>query len=189
MATFTAFACEPCSKILTLEETVEKAQFIIIGQKIGEADKPSKESIDGPPWIEVKINSILKGDIDTNKIKAASWYGMCRYGFANVGYDRLYVMFLERAEGGTLYDAVDWGCSVKKLWVENNTVTYNGEKVSIDEFAERFNLEQPTTIKQQVDDTTTVQPEDQTIPFVYIILIVGVFLLLVVIWLKIKKVF
>ncbi len=143
-----AFACEPCPKILNLAETIEEAQFIIIGQKVARCSPfSSRKSLGDPDCMEVKINQVLKGTIDTDKIKVATFYGMCPYGITTVKDDRFYMMFLAGANREMVYEAVRWGCSVKALLVENDTVKYKGERISTDEFAARFGLQKPTMIK------------------------------------------
>ena len=50
-----ARACEPCFKILTLEETAAQADLIIIGRKGREGPSTGDYPHGGPDWIEIRI--------------------------------------------------------------------------------------------------------------------------------------
>lgn len=179
------FACQPCSKSLSLEETIEKAQFIIIGQQIS---GDSTEESDNPKWIEVKIGKILKGNIKQEKVKLASWYAMCPYGIINIDNGQSYMIFLEKEEGEIIYEAVDSGCSVKTLLAENDMVSFQGEKISLDEFTSRMNLQQPVVTDGVNNDTLkTIANADSINKILIGLIIIVSIIVLVFLFIKIKK--
>ena len=123
-----------------------------------------------------------------DKIKLASWYGMCPYGITNINDNRSYMMFLEREEREAIYEAVDWGCSVKAVLVENDAINYKGEKISINEFATRLNLQQPSNIQQSTDKDITINDFiSKNIKIIYIFLFIGVMFVLVTVLIRTKK--
>ena len=149
-----AFACEPCPKILNLEETINKSDLIIVGQKVSDGPK----SDFGPAWIEVKIIETLKGSIQDAKIKVSSWYGMCSYGII-IDDNKNYLILLQKAENAEeniSYTPVDWGCSQKKYLVENNQIDLNGEKISLENLASKYGLKIP----KKTIDNNRVQIQD-----------------------------
>ena len=65
---------------------------------------------------------------------------MCEYGIY-LRDNEEYVLFLKKADAGFNnydYDAVNWGCSVKSLVVEDNMVQYDGKKISVDEISQNI---------------------------------------------------
>ena len=124
-ATSIVYACEPCPSTLNFEETVEKSDLIIIGQRT-DFSPNEQDSFEGPESINVKIIEILKGETNQNQIKVNSWDGMCGYGI--VVDDKEYVMLLQ--EKDNIYDAVDFGCSIKTFPVLTDTVLKDTVTVS-----------------------------------------------------------
>jgi hypothetical protein len=133
-----AKACEPCFKILTLEETAEQADLIIIGKKVKEGPSTGQYPQGGPDWIEIKVLETLKGEAPANRIKVNSWDGMCNYGII-ITDKREYLIFL--AEREDFYKAVDIGCAAKQFPIENGIVEMYEESVPLDEFVTRLGLE------------------------------------------------
>jgi hypothetical protein len=137
-----AGACEPCSRTLNIVETTKTADLIIIGQKI--EDGPIQESAPkyvGGNWIKVKALTVLKGNLEDLEVNLKSWDDFCPYGI--VIDDRTYVIFLAKSkddEGGYQYEAVNAGCAVKTLLVENDTVNFLGRPLSIEDFSEALQL-------------------------------------------------
>lgn len=132
-------ACEPCKEVLDFENTVERADLIIVGRKIenGPNTFPYKHlrRYTRPDWIKVKVVRTLKGVPSSKWILVNSWDGKCKYGL--VLDDELYVMFLrQRSVSGQdyQYDAVNYGCSVKNYLVENGSVDFQGIKISMNSF-------------------------------------------------------
>ena len=135
------YACEPCVKALNLEESINKSDLIIVGAKVAQGPAASDVGPGGPEWIEVKVTRILKGNIKEDKIKVNSWDGMCPYGI--IVDEKYYAMLLAERKSSYAdyqYDAVDFGCAVKTLLVENNMVNVEGKGVSIDDFIKNFSL-------------------------------------------------
>ena len=140
----TSFACTPCPKELTFNETVKETNLIIIGKKIFEgpstkydenpAGPASPTSPGGPDWIKVAILEVLKGETNQKEITVNSWNGMCAYGI--IVDDGTYVILLEK--GGDQYYEVHAGCGAKTFLVENDKVGFYGEKISVDDFVSKL---------------------------------------------------
>jgi hypothetical protein len=133
-----ALACEPCFRILTLEETAEAADLVIIGRLARKGPSTGDYPQGGPDWIEVQVLETLKGKPKEKRIRVNSWDGMCNYGII-LPDKRDYIIFL--AEGEELYKAVDIGCAAKQFPIENGMVMLETESVSLDEFVARWGLE------------------------------------------------
>jgi hypothetical protein len=129
-----AWACEPCMKTLDLDESVERADLIIVGRRTDYFSREAEGPFGGPDTVRVKVLRVLKGPADVDEITVNSWDGMCDYGI--VVDDREYVMLLE--EQGPIYIAVLDGCGVKALLVERGGVELDAKHVSLDELAARF---------------------------------------------------
>ena len=160
------YACEPCPSTLNFEETVEKSDLIIIGQRtdFSSNEQDSFETL--PDSINVKIIEILKGNTNQNQITVNSWDGMCGYGI--VVDNKEYVILLQ--ERDNMYDAVDFGCSVKTFSVDNGLVDFNGDKISIDEFTNKLGSQAD---RQIIDDESKKQVSVfyYTIPAIVILIV------------------
>ena len=160
------YACEPCPSTLNFEETVEKSDLIIIGQRtdFSPNEQDSFETL--PDSINVNIIEILKGNTNQNQITVNSWDGMCGYGI--VVDNKEYVILLQ--ERDNMYDAVDFGCSVKTFSVDNGLVDFNGDKISIDEFTNKLGSQAD---RQIIDDESKKQVSVfyYTIPAIVILIV------------------
>ena len=161
---------------MNFEETVEKSDLIIIGQRtdFSSNEQDSFETL--PDSINVKIIEILKGNTNQNQITVNSWNGMCGYGI--VVDDKEYVMLLQ--EKDNMYDAVDFGCSVKTFPVDNGLVDFNGDKISIDEFTDKLGSQAARPV---IDSGF----QKQLSKYYYIIPAIIIFIVLFFIILKIRK--
>jgi hypothetical protein len=127
ITTETAIACQPCKSKLDLEQSLKKADLVIVGKRI---DYDPEEKM--PSSIKVNIIKVLKGEIKKGQIEVKSWYGMCPYGI--VVDDRIHVMILKNpSKMQGMYTAVNTGCSVTKLPVKSNKVSVEGKIMSIAE--------------------------------------------------------
>ena len=134
ITTETAIACQPCKSKLNLEQSLEKADLVIVGKRI---DYDPEEKM--PSSIKVNIIKVLKGEIKKGQIEVKSWYGMCPYGI--VVDDRIYVMILKKPlkiQG--MYTTVNTGCSVTKLLVKSSKVSVDGKIMSIEDIAKIINM-------------------------------------------------
>lgn len=172
--TATVYACQPCPSTLNFEETVEKSDLIIIGQRT-DFSPNEQDSFEVPDSINVKIIEILKGETSQNQISVNSWDGMCGYGI--VIDDKKYVMLLQ--ERDNIYDTIDFGCSVKTFSVENGLVDFNGDKISIDEFTDKLDSQANWKI---IDDKIQRQ-----IPMLYVIPAIVILIVLFFIIIKLRK--
>ena len=141
---YPTYACQPCQKSLSLEETINESDYIIIGQKIKEA--PLEGYDIGPEWTEIKVLQVLKGVIKDSSIKTRSWYGMCNYGI--ILDDNTHLIFLEYGYDSELEENIFHavGCATKTIYVNDNFVTVEGDELTINEFSEKFNLPEPIRI-------------------------------------------
>ena len=154
------FACQPClGTPLNLEETVDRADLIIVGHKIDDGQQSSsREDIDIliPELIQVRILEILKGSTQSTEIKVRSFYGMCAYGIV-LNDNRNYLILLSNVSETEeeLYSSVDGDCAEKSYLVLNNQVDIKGQNISLDDFASKHSL-----IRTTLDDRT--QTKDTT---------------------------
>jgi hypothetical protein len=175
-ASLIVYACEPCPSTLNFQETVEKSDLIVIGQRtdFSPNEQDSFETL--PESINVDIIEILKGSTNQNQITVNSWDGMCGYGI--VVDDKEYVMLLQKKDN--MYDAVNFGCSIKTFSVDNGLVDFNGDKISIDEFTDKLGSQAD---RQIIDDKSKKQDSI----FYYIIPAIVIFSVLFFIILKLRK--
>ena len=137
-STLPSYACEPCTKVLSFEESVKEADLIVIGKNI--TLESNSRKIGGPEWIEVEVREVLKGKIDANKIKVNSWDGMCGYGIV-IDQSNDYVILLKKREipnGEYQFDAVNFGCGVKEYVLKGNYVDMDGNEISLSEFKSKL---------------------------------------------------
>jgi hypothetical protein len=129
-------ACEPCFKTLSLEETIQQADLIIVGEKTANGPSVGMDHYpDASDWIEIRIFDILKGQEEEEYIRVNSWNGMCGYGI--VIAEGKYVIFLEQRKDDRevyQYDAVNNGCSIKIYPMEGEIVVLEDERISVEEF-------------------------------------------------------
>jgi hypothetical protein len=130
-----AFACQPCQSTLTLEQSASKAELIIVGERLNFSPNEVR-----PQSIKLRIVSILKGKAERKKIVVRSWYQkICPYGI--IVDDQRYVMFLSKSvEMPGMYEAVEGGCGVKTLSVQNKEVLVEGKRMSLAELREKYKL-------------------------------------------------
>lgn len=128
-----AWSCEPCESTLGLQETIQQADLIIVGQKIKNITEPGiPEEIS--PEILVRVDQTLKGFIKEKELKVHSYSGECPYGI--VVDDKSYLIFLK----GPPYTAVNQGCAVKTVPVEEGLVAHEGRRLSPTKFVAEFGV-------------------------------------------------
>lgn len=168
-----AFACEPCVNVLNLEETIQKADLIIVGQKVANGTKLDYGESEKPDWIEVEVLEVFKGSVPQTKIKINSWDNMCAYGII-INDARNYLMFLQERtspEEDYTYDTIGFGCAEKTFLVEDNQVNLNGQKIAVETFASTYGL---TAFK---DTNNRVTPQKQNLKL-YIAVTIAILTLL-----------
>jgi len=132
--TETVIACQPCKSKLDLEQSLKKADLVIVGKRI---DYDPEEKM--PSSIKVNIIKVLKGEIKEEQIEVKSWYGMCPYGI--VVDNQIYVMILKKPlKMQGMYTTVNTGCSVTKLLVKSKKVSVDGKIMSIEDIAKIINM-------------------------------------------------
>lgn len=150
-----AQACEPCFEIWDLDQTAEGADLIIVGRKVSEGPSTGDAPNGGPDWIQVRVEEVLKGEVDANQIQVNSWDGMCDYGI--VADSGSYVMFL--AWNGEMYGAVNIGCAVRQYPVQGDVVDVDGQAMAMDAFASSLGLERPAGDEDKAATVEAVEPE------------------------------
>lgn len=168
-----ASACEPCVDVLTLEETAERADLIVIGYAL-EGITPSEfdGNFIGPDWMTLAVTQVIKGELRNNPIRVNSWNGMCQYGIV-LEDNASYVIFLQ--DVGDMYDAVEHGCAVKALPVFDSFVEIQGERIPLIDFFSQLGMD-----FQFESDTQ----ESVKTPYLFIVgLVIGLSVLIIlVIW-------
>ena len=130
----TVFACQPCRSSLNLEQSLNKADLVIIGKRIDFATGDV-----APAKIQVKVLKVLKGKLKGEQVAARSWYGMCPYGI--IVDDQTYLMVLKKSsEMPGVYESVDSGCSVRILPVKSERILIDGKDISLEELQRRYKL-------------------------------------------------
>lgn len=129
-----AFACEPCPKNYSLEESLAQADLVLVA------------SIDAPVTVNdqlphdnliADVKLVLKGAWHGGHIQLRSTYGMCNYGFAPTDGDALLLI----EYNGKEYTTVLGGCGVKALALKNNNVIIDGKShksMPIDNFVKQY---------------------------------------------------
>jgi len=187
-------ACEPCPQNINLnfEQTAQKADLVIIGQKV--ADGPStkvhgSQFPGGPEWIKVKVLEILKGNTQDKEIQVKSWYGMCAYGII-LNDNKSHVIFLQN--GKDQYYAVNSGCAIRTFSVDGNIVNFqetelskDTQKISIDKLVKKIG---PSASRKKItdyDSNETINQIRSPIYYIFITLAIIIFGFLVLLILTI----
>ena len=134
-----ARACEPCLKILNLEETVKAAELILVGRRTDYSpkEKERRKGQEGPDTIQVKVREVLKGNLQQgSRIKVNSWDGMCPYGI--LADEKVYLMLLIKRKRADYWDTVNNGCSQKLFSVERDQIILDGISLSAADFAAKY---------------------------------------------------
>ena len=132
------FSCQPCRAKLNFQETVKRADLIIIGKKVADEGPMVRagRSNSLPEGSKIKIFRVLKGKTVRDAIDVRCMYGMCGYGIC-LQDDSLHVIFLSAVKselGGYDFTSVHSGCAVKLYRVVDNKVVMDGETVPMAEF-------------------------------------------------------
>ena len=131
----TTLACEPCSSNLNLEQSLNKADLVIVGQKFINNDVSEER----PTTSRIQVLRVLKGRLSDKQIVVRSWYGMCPYGI--IIDDKTYLMILSKSkEMPGAYESIDSGCSVKTLPVKGDNVYVDGVTISLAKIKRKFKL-------------------------------------------------
>lgn len=127
-----ALACEPCAKIYSLQETIQKSDLIIVGERADYKEgEVSEKEPSGPAFINIRVQKILKGQTADSIIKVHSWYGMCSYGIYLNKTEKA-VLYLSKKEGA--YDAVGNGCAQKSNAVIDGQIQIENKKIGVEDF-------------------------------------------------------
>lgn len=117
------FACEPCHRILTFEESYKAATLVIVGERSASIKPTNDMKLSQPDSITGKILRTLKGQAGGAEITVNSWDGMCDYGIT-VGSGEHLMLLVRR---GKEYDTVNFGCSFKSAPVKNDSILVSGK--------------------------------------------------------------
>lgn len=128
---FGAMACEPCMQTLSLDETYQQADLVILAESTPfDPDKMSKGDYnsDGIAEIDATVVKVLKGTYPEKTIRLKSWYGMCPYGFV-FRYPQEVIAIKAKEEG--VYTRINDGCDKNQLPYKDGLVD---GKESLDDF-------------------------------------------------------
>ncbi len=129
-----ASPCSPCPSELSLSQTIQKADLIVIGTlakpalQLGPADRQ-------PSFITVVVEKTLKGKASGGRIRVHSFYGMCPFGLSMEADERA-VIYLSKVDDG--YASVDEGCAYKKTPIVNASVMADGEWMPLADFQSKY---------------------------------------------------
>jgi hypothetical protein len=135
------YACAPCNESFGLTQTILHADTIVVGQKV--KDGPSSvrgEALGGPDWTEVRVLEVIKGTAGEGHIFVNSWNGPCLNGI--ILDDKTYLLFLihkPSSEDISEYDAVNGGCAVRTLLVDDEDVNVQGTPRPLEEMIKMIN--------------------------------------------------
>ena len=133
-----SFSCQPCRAKLNFQETVKRADLIIIGKKVADEGPMVRagRGYSSPEGGKIKIFRVLKGKTGRDTIDVRCMYGMCGYGIC-LQDDSLHVIFLSavKSEGGGYdFTSVHSGCAVKYYRVVDESVVMDGETIPMARF-------------------------------------------------------
>ncbi len=133
-------ACEPTpvGAELNLEQTIQAANLIIIGNKVREG--PFLDPA-GPSWTKIKVSQILKGSVETDTIKTMSFLGMCQYGIT-LEDNTPSVVFLSGGWSNeeVPYSSVGSRYGKKSYPIHDNSITIDGKDMILQDFANQYGL-------------------------------------------------
>lgn len=144
-----AKACEPCEAILSLEDTAAQADLVIIGRLTKEGPATDDgEGWGGPEWIEIEVVEVFKGRPSGEQVRVNSWSGMCPYGIT-LNDANEHLIFLQETSGG--YDAVNYGCAVKQLTIQEGRVIIGDQALPIADLAADLGLDPRENLIDQTE--------------------------------------
>jgi len=124
-----ALACQPCQKFISFEETVSRAQLVVIGTAVKEAVHENEGKDDD--FMVLRVDGVLKGTPVSGDIRVQSWSGMCPYGlFMENGTQA--VVYLSPA--GDAWQTVGSGCAEPASEVKDGQVHTTKGAVALDAF-------------------------------------------------------
>ena len=138
---FPAMACEPCIAKSSIERTV--AQSSVIAIVVNNDQDASVESGNQPELLELTVERVLKGHVDTYAVLVHSWYGMCAYGAHMKLREKAVVLLQEVTDVATgafdgTYKIVEDGCSQGQLDIKGGNVLVNERWMSLSTFENTY---------------------------------------------------
>lgn len=136
-----SFACEPCIAKTPLERTVSQSSVIVL---VKNDDQDSSADLEkGPDVVNLTIEKVMRGPINTSTIKVRSWYGACAYGVHLKVRERALLMLQEMTDVSTgqwdgTYKLVEEGCSEGQLDVRGEFVWVNNNWLPISSFVSKY---------------------------------------------------
>lgn len=170
-------AHQPCAGTSKLEQTISKADFVILGQEIGEL---KGDGLFSPKAIKVRVVQNLKGNTEKNEILIRTMYGMCPYGI-NLPDNKTYMIFLTKLDPmADEFNSVRFGCSVGYLLTEDeNVLLRNGEEMSFTDFKNKYNLSD-----WEISETGTMNENNFAFVGIGIFVIIALAVLALKMWKK-----
>lgn len=132
-----AMACDPCFNRISLSKSITRASLIV--QVVNRDRNSSSNMTQGPEYVNLTVEKVLKGEPDDAVIKVHSWYGECVYG-VHLALNERAVLLLEEStdilSGGFdgSYKLVEDGCSEGQLEMKGNKLRVADGWTSVDAF-------------------------------------------------------
>lgn len=124
-----ALACQPCQNYVSFEDTVARAQLVVIGTAMKEAVHEYDGENDD--FMVLRVDGVLKGEKVSGDIRVQSWSGMCPYGlFMKNGTQA--VVYLSPMDDA--WQIVGNGCAEPASPVEDGQVRTTKGVVALDAF-------------------------------------------------------
>lgn len=136
-----SLACEPCLSKTPLERTVAQSSVIIL---VKNDDQDSSADLDkGPDVVNLTIEKVMRGQVNTSSILVRSWYGSCAYGVHLKLRERAVLMLQEMTDVATgqwdgTYKLIEEGCSDGQLEVRGDFVWVNSNWMPISSFISKY---------------------------------------------------
>ncbi|MDD3370660.1 MAG: hypothetical protein PHE27_02420 [Alphaproteobacteria bacterium] len=121
---------------MSIAESIEKADAVIVAERTTESEGEAKGDLSAlPPFIDIDVLDILKGNVPEHKIRVKSFSGMCPYGIYFQKGTKAVVILAHRQ---SYYDAVAGHCSVRVLPYDGEKVVAEGKGMSLRDFAQKY---------------------------------------------------
>lgn len=136
-----SFACEPCLSKASLERTVAQSSVIVL---VKNDDQDSSADLEkGPEVVNLTIEKVFRGNINTSSLLVRSWYGSCAYGVHLKLRQRAVLMLQEMTDVATgqwdgTYKLIEEGCSEGQLDVRGEFIWINSTWVPISSFVSKY---------------------------------------------------
>ncbi|MFO0389088.1 MAG: hypothetical protein ACK502_05130 [Alphaproteobacteria bacterium] len=128
-----AMACEPCPSYWSVQDSLDAADLVIIGKRITPLQQGEDKLENTPEFVDIAVETVLKGKEERTTIRAKAWSSMCPYGIVTPP-EKFYVMIMIKSKDGAYYDSLNNGCAVSTITVNDNTLTTRDGTMTLEHF-------------------------------------------------------